>query len=219
MLRTDRDLPQMQKKVIVVDDHLLTLIGIRASLSGDNTLQIVGEAQDVEGLFQLLATQPCDLVITDLMMPHSQQADGIRLIEQLRRRHPGISVIVVTMLNNPALLASILKLGVQGLISKRGVQGDLQMAVRASQAKPFISPSIRHLLNPDDQPVSRSEPLSPREVEVLRLYGAGLSVNEIAVHLNRSKQTISSQKSNAMRKLGLDNNAALYLYIKEVGLT
>ncbi|BAV77275.1 DNA-binding response regulator, LuxR family [Pseudomonas chlororaphis subsp. aurantiaca] len=217
MLRTDRDPPQMQKKVIVVDDHLLTLIGIRASLSGDSTLQIVGEAQDVEGLFQLLAEQPCDLVITDLMMPHSQQADGIRLIEQLRRRYPAIAVIVVTMLNNPALLASILKLGVQGLISKRGVQGDLQKAIRASQAKPFISPSIRHLLNPG-QPVTQVEQLSPREVEVLRLYGAGLSVNEIALHLNRSKQTISSQKSSAMRKLGLDNNASLYLYIQEVGL-
>ncbi|WPO46543.1 response regulator [Pseudomonas sp. S1Bt23] len=207
----------MQKKVIVADDHLLTLIGIRASLSSDRTLQIVGEAQNVEGLFQLLAEQPCDLVITDLMMPHSEQADGLRLIEQLRRRYPEIAVIVVTMLNNPALLASILKQGVQGLISKRGVQGDLQQAIRASQAKPFVSPSIRHLFDPVE-PLAEVEQLSPREVEVLRLYGAGLSVNEIATHLNRSKQTISSQKSSAMRKLGLDSNASLYLYIQEVGL-
>jgi len=207
----------MQKKVIIADDHLLTLIGIRASLSSDRTLQIVGEAQNVEGLFQLLAEQPCDLVVTDLMMPHSEQADGLRLIEQLRRRYPQIAVIVVTMLNNPALLASILKLGVQGLISKRGVQGDLQKAIRASQAKPFVSPSIRHLFDPME-PLAEVEQLSPREVEVLRLYGAGLSVNEIATHLNRSKQTISSQKSSAMRKLGLDSNASLYLYIQEVGL-
>jgi two-component system capsular synthesis response regulator RcsB len=207
----------MQKKVIIADDHLLTLIGIRASLSSDSTLQIVGEAQNVEGLFQLLAEQPCDMVVTDLMMPHSEQADGIRLIEQLRRRYPEIAVIVVTMLNNPALLASILKLGVQGLISKRGVQGDLQKAIRASQAKPFVSPSIRHLFDPVE-PMAEVEQLSPREVEVLRLYGAGLSVNEIATHLNRSKQTISSQKSSAMRKLGLDSNASLYLYIQEVGL-
>ncbi|MCP1482834.1 two-component system capsular synthesis response regulator RcsB [Pseudomonas chlororaphis] len=207
----------MQKKVIIADDHLLTLIGIRASLSSDSTLQIVGEAQNVEGLFQLLAEQPCDLVVTDLMMPHSEQADGLRLIEQLRRRYPQIAVIVVTMLNNPALLASILKLGVQGLISKRGVQGDLQKAIRASQAKPFVSPSIRHLFD-SVEPLAEVEQLSPREVEVLRLYGAGLSVNEIATHLNRSKQTISSQKSSAMRKLGLDSNASLYLYIQEVGL-
>ncbi|EJK99652.1 response regulator [Pseudomonas chlororaphis] len=207
----------MQKKVIIADDHLLTLIGIRASLSSDSTLQIVGEAQNVEGLFQLLAEHPCDLVVTDLMMPHSEQADGLRLIEQLRRRYPQIAVIVVTMLNNPALLASILKLGVQGLISKRGVQGDLQKAIRASQAKPFVSPSIRHLFDPME-PLAEVEQLSPREVEVLRLYGAGLSVNEIATHLNRSKQTISSQKSSAMRKLGLDSNASLYLYIQEVGL-
>ncbi|ROL82019.1 DNA-binding response regulator, partial [Pseudomonas chlororaphis] len=158
----------MQKKVIIADDHLLTLIGIRASLSSDSTLQIVGEAQNVEGLFQLLAEQPCDLVVTDLMMPHSEQADGLRLIEQLRRRYPQIAVIVVTMLNNPALLASILKLGVQGLISKRGVQGDLQKAIRASQAKPFVSPSIRHLFDPME-PLAEVEQLSPREVEVLRL--------------------------------------------------
>ncbi|OLF51908.1 response regulator [Pseudomonas chlororaphis] len=208
----------MHKKIILADDHLLTLIGIRTTLGADPSLQVVGEAQDVEGLFQLLAEQPCDLVITDLMMPHSQQADGIRLVEQLRRRYPRVAVIVVTMLNNPALLASILKLGVQGLISKRGVQGDLQLAIRASRTKPFVSPSIHHLLNPE-QPMVQAEQLSPREVEVLRLYGAGLSVNEIALNLNRSKQTISSQKSSAMRKLGLDNNASLYLYIQEVGLT
>lgn len=208
----------MQKKVIIVDDHVLTLIGIRALLNGDRTLQIVGEAQDVEGLFELLTKQHCELIITDLMMPNSQQADGPRLIEQLRRHHPDVAIVVVTMLNNPVLLASILKLGVQGLISKRGLQGDLNMAIRANLAKPFISPSIRYLLNPD-QSMARNEQLSPREAEVLRLYGTGLSISEIALHLNRSKQTISNQKSSAMRKLGLDNNAGLYQFIQEVGLT
>ena len=60
--------------------------------------------------------------------------------------------------------------------------------------------------------------LTPREVEVLRLYGSGLAVGEIAIRLCRSKQTISAQKSSAMRKLGLDSNAGLFIYIRENGL-
>ena len=210
-------------RTVIVDDHPITLIGMRALLNGYPKISIVGEAQDVSGLLELLERQPCDLLITDLMMPDSEQADGLRLIQQLRRRYPQLAIVVVTMLNNQALIGSLLKLGIQGLVSKRGLLNDLPKAINASAREPFLSGLFKNLLDlgvaEHGKPLLQLEQLSPREVEVLRLYGSGMTIGEIALHLNRSKQTISNQKTSAMRKLGLDTNAALYLYIQENGLT
>lgn len=212
----------MKTRVLLVDDHALTLIGMRCLVSAYDDLQIVGQAQDADGLLTQLENQPCDLLITDLMMPDSQQADGLRLVQRVRRRYPELQIIVVTMLNNPALISSLLKLGIRGLVSKRGVLNDLPKAIRHVGRRPFLSHSIEHLLDLGEaehgKPLASLSELTPREVEVLRLYGSGLAIGEIALRLCRSKQTVSAQKSSAMRKLGLDTNAGLYLYIQESGL-
>ena len=76
----------MKTRVLLVDDHALTLIGMRCLLGAFDDLQIVGQAQDADGLLTQLDTHPCDLLITDLMMPDSQQADGLRLVQKVRRR-------------------------------------------------------------------------------------------------------------------------------------
>ncbi len=212
----------MKTRVILVDDHALTLIGMRYLLSAYDDLRIVAQAQDADGLLAQLEAHPCDLLITDLMMPGSQQADGLRLVQKVRRRYPDLPIIVVTMLGNPALVSSLLKLGIHGLVSKRGMLDDLPKAIRHAGRRPFISGSIAHLLEVGEaehgKPLASLEQLTPREVEVLRLYGSGLAVGEIAIRLCRSKQTISAQKSSAMRKLGLDSNAGLFIYIRENGL-
>ncbi|EZO78403.1 response regulator transcription factor [Pseudomonas aeruginosa] len=212
----------MKTRVILVDDHALTLIGMRYLLSAYDDLRIVAQAQDADGLLAQLEAHPCDLLITDLMMPGSQQADGLRLVQKVRRRYPDLPIIVVTMLGNPALVSSLLKLGIHGLVSKRGMLDDLPKAIRHAGRRPFISRSIAHLLEVGEaehgKPLASLEQLTPREVEVLRLYGSGLAVGEIAIRLCRSKQTISAQKGSAMRKLGLDSNAGLFIYIRENGL-
>lgn len=100
----------MKTRVILVDDHALTLIGMRYLLSAYDDLRIVAQAQDADGLLAQLEAHPCDLLITDLMMPGSQQADGLRLVQKVRRRYPDLPIIVVTMLGNPALVSSLLKL-------------------------------------------------------------------------------------------------------------
>ncbi len=189
----------MKTRVILVDDHALTLIGMRYLLSAYDDLRIVAQAQDADGLLAQLEAHPCDLLITDLMMPGSQQADGWRLVQKVRRRYPDLPIIVVTMLGNPALVSSLLKLGIHGLVSKRGMLDDLPKAIRHAGRRPFISRSIAHLLEVGEaehgKPLASLEQLTPREVEVLRLYGSGLAVGEIAIRLCRSKQTISAQNT------------------------
>lgn len=116
------------------------------------------------------------------MMPGSRQADGLRLVQKVRRRYPDLPIIVVTMLGNPALVSSLLKLGIHGLVSKRGMLDDLPKAIRHAGRRPFISRSIAHLLEVGEaehgKPLASLEQLTPREVEVLRLYGSGLAVGK-----------------------------------------
>ncbi|MFJ7141950.1 MAG: response regulator [Pseudomonas protegens] len=212
----------MPIRVQIADDHPLTLIGIHTLLESRDELEVVAQAHSVEELLENLQRQPCDLLLTDLMMP-GDQVDGIRLIRRLRSLYPKLAIVVITMLDNPALISSVLKLGVQGLVSKRGLLNDLPKAVAASPRSPFVSASIQHLLDTSTalhgKPLMQPEQLSAREIEVLRLYGTGMSIGAIAQHLCRSKQTISTQKSSAMRKLGLDTSASLFLYIQEHGLS
>lgn len=73
----------MKTRVILVDDHALTLIGMRYLLSAYDDLRIVAQAQDADGLLAQLEAHPCDLLITDLMMPGSRQADGLRLVQKV----------------------------------------------------------------------------------------------------------------------------------------
>ena len=213
----------MPINVQLADDHPLTLIGIQTLLDNQPDIQIAAKAFSVDELLANLQAQPCDVLLTDLMMPGSEQVDGIRLIRRLRTQYPQMGIVVITMLDNPALLNTVLKLGIQGLVSKRGLLNDLPKAVKANSRSPFISPSLQTLLNITQanhgKPLMEPEQLTPREIEVLRLYGSGMSVNNIAQYLCRSKQTISTQKSSAMRKLGLDTSASLFLYIQEHGLS
>lgn len=212
----------MSTRIILVDDHPITLIGMRCLLAPDPQFEIVGQAQSTDGLLALLDKRPCDLLITDLMLPGSQHADGLRMIQRIRRDHPRLAIVVVTMLSNPALVKSLLDQGIRGLVSKRGLLADLPLAIRHRGKLPFLSHAFAHLLERSESRSGKAlvdaTRLSPREAEVLRLYGSGMAVSEIARRLCRSKQTISSQKNNAMRKLGLDTNAALYLYLQEIGL-
>lgn len=209
--------------ILIADDHPIFRIGLRVVIEQNADLHVVGEASSPEELAHLLASQPCDLLVTDFMMPADQQNDGLRLIERLRRGYPALPVVVVTMLNHAGLFRSILDLGVAGLLSKASLAGELPAAIReATNGGCYVARSVREaLLEARDGSLgalASSEPLSPRELEVLRLLATGATVGEIAAHLNRSKQTVSAQKVSAMRKLGLTNDAALFIYLQEHGL-
>ncbi|WP_025127568.1 response regulator transcription factor [Pseudomonas sp. PH1b] len=210
-------------RIILADDHPIFLIGLRAVLEQDPSLSIVGEATSPSALIQRVQEIECDVLVTDFMMPAEQQNDGLRLIEQLRRHHPELPIVVVTMLNHAGLFRSILDLGVMGLLSKASLAEELPSAIaRARQHKPYVAQAIQRALSlagevGPDRLVSADQ-LSPRELEVIRLLAAGHAVGEIASRLSRSKQTVSAQKVSAMRKLGLSSEAALYIYVQEHGL-
>ncbi|GFM82158.1 DNA-binding response regulator [Pseudomonas cichorii] len=216
---TDRPL-----RIILADDHPIFLIGLRVVIEQDNAACVVAQACSPNELFQELKNHECDVLVTDFMMPAQRQSDGLRLLQRIHRHFPQLPVIVVTTLSNAGLFRAMLSLNVQGLLSKASVVGELPAAIRSIRRKEvFMADSVhRILLEAEDHGADRLKPLeqlSPRELEVVRLLAAGNTVGEIATQLSRSKQTVSAQKVSAMRKLGLSNEAAFFIYLQEHGLS
>ncbi|MBX8514729.1 response regulator transcription factor [Pseudomonas cichorii] len=211
-------------RIILADDHPIFLIGLRVVIEQENAAHVVAQACTPNELLLMLNNHECDVLVTDFMMPAERQNDGLRLLQRIHRDFPQLPVIVVTTLSNPGLFQAMLALNVKGLLSKASVASELPAAIRSIRRQGvFIADSVhRVLLKAGDHGTDRPKPLeqlSPRELEVVRLLAAGNTVGEIATQLNRSKQTVSAQKVSAMRKLGLGNEAALFIYLQEHGLS
>ncbi|HGJ5883331.1 DNA-binding response regulator [Arsenophonus sp. ENCA] len=203
--------------VIIADDHPIVLFGIRKSLEQIEGINLVGQFEDSTSLINNIAKLKADILITDLSMPGDKYGDGITLIKYIKRHYPNLSIIVLTMNNNPAILSAVLDLDIEGIVLKQGAPADLPKALSALQkGKKFTPENVSKLLEKVNANGYGDKRLSPKESEVLRLFAEGFLVTEIAKKLNRSIKTISSQKKSAMLKLGVENDIALLNYLSSV---
>ncbi|CHG01319.1 transcriptional regulator RcsB [Salmonella enterica subsp. enterica serovar Typhi] len=199
--------------IIIADDHPIVLFGIRKSLEQIEWVNVVGEFEDSTALINNLPKLDAHVLITDLSMPGDKYGDGITLIKYIKRHFPSLSIIVLTMNNNPAILSAVLDLDIEGIVLKQGALAALQ------KGKKFTPESVSRLLEKISAGGYGDKRLSPKESEVLRLFAEGFLVTEIAKKLNRSIKTISSQKKSAMMKLGVENDIALLNYLSSVTLS
>jgi two-component system, NarL family, captular synthesis response regulator RcsB len=212
-------------RIVVADDHPFVLLGIKSTFSMDEALNIVGEASSVASLLSVLGTTPCDVLVTDFAMPEqcSQADDGLRLIRRVRRDWPDIRIVVLTSMSNVAILRSILTAGATSLLNKVETMEELAAAVRfAGVGRRYLSTSIVAALavaGAETDALAAGPRLSPREIEVVRLFASGLSITEIARSLDRDVRTISRQKRDAMGKLGVQNDPGLFAFARAHGLT
>lgn len=206
----------MSSTVIIADDHPVVVAGVETILKS-HRYQVVARAHDTDALFDALADHPCDVVVTDFSMPEGSQPDGMPMIRRIRALRPDTGIVVLTMLSNPAILRTLLDMGVAAIFDKRTSLRDIPVAVHAAEVgRSYLSPAIRRLFHEADCANSADElatRLSPREVEVLRAYAQGHGLMDIAASMGRSLKTISRQKRSAMVKLGLINDAQLYQYL------
>lgn len=207
-------------KVLIADDHPVVVQGICRELDDQAKFAVVGTATSSTELLRLLETRPCDVLVTDYSMPGGQIADGLQMLQLVRRRYPSVRIVVITMLENPGLLRSILKAGVLAILSKSDHLNNLAPAVQAAFASSgYLPSSVQTLLSSTNADIALPEPkLSKRELEVLRQCAVGVPLAEIARQTNRSSKTISAQKSMAMRKLGLTSDYELYQYAVTHGM-
>lgn len=205
-------------RVALADDHPVIRMGIEATLDDISTVKRIGSASDSTQLVALLDSHPCDILITDFAMPGGEHGDGLELIAFLRHRHPDLRIAMFTSMDKVPLIRSLLAYGVHAVISKTDDISHLRAAIQAVHiGRRYFSPSIARMMK--SLPRTSEVRLSERESEVIGLFVRGESVNAIAEKLQRSKQTVSTQKINAMRKLGIESDADLFKYAIELGLT
>ncbi|MCA7921134.1 response regulator [Burkholderia cenocepacia] len=202
-------------RVMVADDHPSSALGMSQALAGASTIKLLGAVSNSTDLVAMLDEQQSDVLVVDYVMPGGKYGDGLSLLSFLQRRYPALRLVTITMIDNPSVLLAIQKQGVGCILSKSDAISHLVGAVHAAfVGANYLSPFVKKLLE-ECQPSAGIRMLTAREIEVVRLYGAGLTVGEIAVQLHRSKQTISSQKSSAMKKLGIVRDADLIRYASE----
>jgi two-component system capsular synthesis response regulator RcsB len=209
-------------KLLIADDHPVVLLGIKAILQDVPSVTVVGEADNSSSLFSQLEREPVDVVLTDYAMPGGVFGDGMVMLERLRLRFPEVKLIVLTVLSNPALLSKIMQLQVHGVLSKSSDLTEIPLALqRVAAGFTYFSRALQDGLEAQNNApgIDKITLLSKRELEVLRMFLGGMSVQAIALHLRRSSKTVSNQKRMAMLKLACANDAELFLWHSQAGLT
>ncbi|STQ90236.1 LuxR family two component transcriptional regulator [Iodobacter fluviatilis] len=217
-----KDLSQGKCQVIIADDHPLIVFAITKILENVKELQLAGSASSSSSLLQLLQEISCDVLLCDYSFDEEGDSDGLQLIKQVQELYPHIKIIVLTAHDDIVIALRILSLKVAGFISKSsGEFSDLPFVIGQVQiGRSYIDPvtlnalTLHQLNNGKGCENFVEVVLSEREQEVLRLFALGMTVSEIALHTQRSVKTISTQKKNAMDKLGVSNVVELLKAIK-----
>ncbi|MDB0528030.1 response regulator transcription factor [Ralstonia solanacearum] len=215
---------QAPVRLAIADDHPGVVVAVRHLVCHLDGLEVVGDADSADALLSLLERVRCDMVITDYAMPASRYGDGIALLEFLRRRHPELRIVVLTMLETRAVVDRMLRAGIRVIASKADGPHHIVEGVHAAlDGRRYLSPRFEASLageGPGHAAADHDaiERLGKRELEVLRMYVGGETVSEIARRLNRSVKTISAQKQKSMRKLRLATEAALFDFAARHGL-
>lgn len=201
-------------RVILADDHPVVRMGL-ATLMEDSEFAVVGEASGPGELLASLEHTECDVLVTDYLMPGEATPDGLRLVTQLRTLRPELPIVVLTMMRDPSLLRALWATGVRALVDKTTAMQDIVPALRLVAAgHTFLSADFGMRVA---ESAGYAQPLSGREADVMRRFASGMSVSAIAERQSLSVKTISKQKMDAMRKLGLRSDLELYRYAIEVG--
>ena len=203
-------------RILIADDHTLLRNGICALLEAEQDMIIVGEASDGREAVRLSGQLKPNVVLMDIAMP---LLNGLEATRQIKREHPEIHVLVLTMYDNEEYFREMLEVGASGYIIKRAAASELVNAIRAVYSdEAVLSPAITRLLLEDylnhDSHNAKDDPnaLSSREREVLQLIAEGKTSREIAEILNLSVKTVQSHRTNLMQKLDLHDRGELIKY-------
>jgi NarL family two-component system response regulator LiaR len=204
---------------MIVDDHAVVRIGLRALLSSEPDLDIVGEAADgVTAVTKAQALRP-DVLVLDLVMPGLH---GVQVIEQLRATAPQVRILILTIFATDEHIFPALRAGAHGYLLKESAPDELIRAIRDIAAgKSPLDPAVaRRVLQGYAQtpPVPASDVLTGREADVLILVAQGLSNKAIAARLSLNEQTVRSHVSRILAKLHLDSRTQAALYALRTGL-
>jgi DNA-binding NarL/FixJ family response regulator len=201
----------MPLKIVIADDHRLTLDGVRGVLDGEPDIEVVGEAYSGEEVLPLVRATKPDVVLLDLRMP---KVDGLACLDMLRKNYPCVKVVMFSATTTPEEIASALRRGARAYILKSVNPLDLAAALRhAVDETVYSAPPQIDLAKPDEQ-----SDLTDRERMILAAVTRGLPNKAISKELWVTEQTVKFHLSNIYRKLGVANRTAAVRFAQEHGL-
>lgn len=209
-------------RILLVDDHPILREGLQALLGYYEDIEVVGQAQDGAESVQKVAELRPDIVLMDIAMPGMNGLEATRLI---RANHPETRVLILTQHEDPEYVLPLLESGASGFVSKRALGDDLIHALRVvARGDTFLYPTAANMVVEEirrrrEEKETCSEPLTARELEILRCIVAGRTNAQIATELAISFSTVKWHRSNLMSKLDVHSIADLTRYALEHEMT
>ena len=199
-------------RVLIADDHALMREGMKQLIALCDDIVVAAEAENGEQVMKLLPGGGFDLILLDMTMPG---VSGIDLIARVHAHSPSLPILVLSMHNEPKVIARALQVGASGYLTKDNDPRHLMMGIRRVAAGGrFIDPKLAEQIafqgNTAGHPPHTK--LTERELHVFRLLVSGTSLNQIAEELGISNKTVSTHKVRLMKKMGIQSNAELVRY-------
>jgi DNA-binding NarL/FixJ family response regulator len=212
----------LKTRVLLADDHPMVRRGLKMVLDSEPDLEVVAEAGDGAEAVELGMSGDVDLAILDVAMP---RMTGLQAAAELKRRRPELRTLMLSMYDSEQYFFEALKAGASGYVLKSAADRDLVEACRsAMRGEPFLYPAaVAALIRDYLERASRgeevpSDPLTPRELEIVKLVAEGYSSDEIAGTLVISRKTVEHHRSHILEKLGMRDRVELTRYAIRRGL-
>ena len=212
----------LKTRVLLADDHAVVRSGLRAVLESEADITVVDEASDGLEAVEKTMADDVDLAILDVSMP---RLTGLQATAELRRRRAKARILILSVHDNEQYFFEALKAGASGYVLKSAANRDLIDACRAAmRGEPFLYPRAMTTLVRDYlEQAQRGEetprdPLTPRELQVVKLIAEGFTSDEIAQELVISRKTVDRHRANLLQKLGMRNVAEVTRYAIRRGL-
>lgn len=209
-------------RVMVADDHAVVRRGLVMVLDAQPDLEVVAEAADGAEALELAAAHAIDLAVLDVAMP---RMTGLQAARELSHRHPEMRLLMLSMYDDEQYLYEALKAGASGYVLKSAADRDLVEACRAAmRGEPFLYPAAVTALIADFLARAQAgesaapEPLTPRELEVVKLIAEAWTSDAIALELGISRRTVDRHRENILAKLGMRDRVELTRYAIRRGL-
>jgi NarL family two-component system response regulator LiaR len=206
--------------VLIVDDHTVVRDGLKALISAEPGMRVIGAAGDgLEAVALARDLQP-DVILLDLVMP---RMDGVQATLEIKKIYPQARILVLTSFSEDHMVVSAIRAGAIGYLMKDTSSDELLQAIRDTyRNKPVLGPEIARKLmeeiqGGEGQPGNATS-LTDREVEVLQHMALGLTNQEIADALVLSERTVRTHVTNILAKLGLSNRTQAVLYALRAGI-
>lgn len=196
-------------RIFLADPHVLVRAALRRLFEAIDRVQVVGEADDGQGVLEQVRSCPADLVVSEFILP---DMGGCELAQQLRRYYPGTGIVFLSCSHDAAHVRSALKSGAAGFLTKSSEPIELDLAIRAAaRGQVYLSPSVsrKALEGRREQRSDNGAVLTRRQREVLRMIGRGKSTKEIAQIMSLSTKTVETHRARMMQTLGLRGTSAL----------